>query len=106
MRNSLFLWVRLKLMVRMDHLLLTVGKLRLLVKVLHGCWTILSFSARGWGLAIEGREMESLSFLASLKSITTKGNQFVDERGRDQDERGRSLLDGDVLKYFMERKGA
>ena len=39
-RESLFLWVRLRLMVQMDQLLLTVSKLRLLVKVFHGCWTV------------------------------------------------------------------
>jgi len=35
------------------------------------------------GLAIEGKEMELLSFLASLDSMNNKANQLVDERGRD-----------------------
>jgi len=48
------------------------------------------------GLAIEGREMELLSFLASLESIRAKDNHFVDEMGRVQEERGRSLIDGDL----------
>ena len=47
------------------------------------------------GLAIKEREMELLSFLASLESINNKDKQFVDERGRDQ-ERGRSFFDGDI----------
>jgi len=34
------------------------------------------------GLAIKGREMKLLSFLASLESVSNKDNQFVDERGR------------------------
>jgi len=75
--------------LRMDHLLLTVSKLRLLVKVIHGCWRILSFSYKRMGLAIEGRDMELPSFLASLESMSTKGHQFVDGRGRDQEEGGR-----------------
>ena len=32
----------------MDHLLCTVSKLRLFVKVLHRCWIVLFFLARGW----------------------------------------------------------
>ena len=73
-----------------------LSKLRLLVKVLPGYWTVLSFFARGWGLAIEGREMELLSFLAPLESTSNKENQFDDEMGRDQEEGGRSLFDGDM----------
>jgi len=41
------------------------------------------------GLAIEGSDMELPSFLASLESMSTKGDQFVDRRGRDQEEGGR-----------------
>ena len=49
------------------------------------------------GLAIEGREMELLSFLGkktSMESISNKENQFVDKKGRDQE--GGSLFDGDM----------
>jgi len=53
------------------------------------------------GVGIEGREMELLSFLASLESISHKDNQFVDERGRDQEGR-RSSFDGDMSQsYFL-----
>ena len=52
------------------------------MKVLHRCWTALSFYKR-MGLAVEGREMELLSLLASLETINNKGNQFVNERGGD-----------------------
>jgi len=38
------------------------------------------------GLAIDGREITLLSFLTSLESISNKENQFVDERGMDQEE--------------------
>jgi len=38
------------------------------------------------GLAIKGREMELLSFLASLDSIRAKDNHLVDDRGRVQEE--------------------
>jgi len=38
------------------------------------------------GLAIEGREMGLLSFLASLDSIKAKDNLLVDDRGRVQEE--------------------
>jgi len=36
------------------------------------------FFCKRMGLAIKGREMELLSFLASLESFSTKGNLFVD----------------------------
>jgi len=68
----------------MDHFLLSVSKFGLLVKVLRGCWTVLSFSATGGGsgLATEGREMKLMSFLASLESIRAKDNHLVENRGR------------------------
>jgi len=47
------------------------------------------------GLAIEDREMKLLSFLASLESISNKGNQFLDQRDWDHEERLRSLFDWD-----------
>ena len=74
MRASHFVWV--KLLVRMDHLLPTMRKLRLSVKVLHGCWTVYTFFCKRMRLAIEGKEME-LYFLviASLESIGNKENQ-------------------------------
>jgi len=37
-------------------------------------------------LAIEGREMELLSFLTSLESIRAKDNHLIDDRGRVQEE--------------------
>jgi len=41
------------------------------------------FFYKRMGLAVEGREMELLSLLASLETINNKGNQFVNERGGD-----------------------
>jgi len=55
---------------------------------------IIFFSKR-MGLVIGG-EMELLSFLASLESFSTKSNQFVDDRGKDQEEGERLLIDGDM----------
>jgi len=69
MKESLFLWARFRLIVRIDHLLVTVSKLRLFVKVLH--------VSKRMGLGIEGREMKLMSFLASLESISTKGNSLL-----------------------------
>ena len=48
------------------------------------------------GLAIEGKEMKLLSFLATLDSMNNKANQLVEERGRDQEEGQRSLFDGNL----------
>ena len=45
------------------------------------------------GLAIEGREMELLSFLASLESNRKKGDQVIAENGG-VEVGGRTLLDG------------
>lgn len=47
------------------------------------------------GLDIEVTEMKLLSFSASLETISDKGNQFVDERGRDHEEAVRTLFDRD-----------
>jgi len=41
------------------------------------------FFCKRMRLTVEGREMELVSFLASLESTFNKENQFVDERGRD-----------------------
>jgi len=38
------------------------------------------------GFAIEGREIELLSFLASLESIRAEDNHLVDDRGRVSEE--------------------
>jgi len=48
------------------------------------------------GLAIEGKEMELLSLLATLDSTNNKANQLVEERGRDQEDEERSLFDEDL----------
>ena len=47
------------------------------------------------GLAIEGKEMELLSFLVTLDSLNNKANQVGEEKGREQDEGVRSSVDGD-----------
>ena len=47
------------------------------------------------GLAIEGKEMELLSFLASLDSLNNKSHQLEKEKGNEQEEGDRALLDGD-----------
>jgi len=48
------------------------------------------------GLAIEGKEMKLLSFLAMLDSLNNKANQLREEKGREQEEGDRSLFDGDL----------
>jgi len=48
------------------------------------------------GLAIEGKETELLSFLATLDSLSNKANQGGKEKGREQEEGDRSLFDGDL----------
>jgi len=54
------------------------------------------------GLDIEGKEMELLSFLATLDSLNNKANQVGEEKGREQEEGVRSLVDGDsLLKLFL-----
>ena len=53
----------------------------MIVKILRGSWKELYFFVRRLGLAIEGREMELLSFLASLEANRMKGDQLVEEYG-------------------------
>ena len=48
------------------------------------------------GLAIEGKEMELLSFLATLDSLNNKVDQVGEEKGRENEEGERSLFDGDL----------
>jgi len=48
------------------------------------------------GLAIKGKKIELVSFLATLDFMNNKANQLVKERGRDQEEGKRSLFDGDL----------
>jgi len=48
------------------------------------------------GLAIDGKEMELLSFLATLDSLGNKANQSGEEKGREHEEGERSLFDGDL----------
>jgi len=50
---------------------------RMLVKVMSWSWIELSFFCNKMGLAIEGREMELISFLALLEAIRMKGDQLV-----------------------------
>ena len=47
------------------------------------------------GLAIEGKEMELVSFLATLDSLN-KSHQLGKEKGHEQEEGERALLDGDL----------
>ena len=85
MRESLIHWVMLRLMVRMYHFLLSVTKFGLLVS---SSWVLDRFILflKRMGLVIKGREMELLSFLASLDSVRAKENHLVNDRGRVQEE--------------------
>ena len=47
------------------------------------------------GLAIEGKEMELVSFIASLYSLNNKSHQLGEEKGNEQEEGDRAVLDGD-----------
>ena len=57
--------------------------------------SIIHFCKR-MGLAIEGKEMELLSFLATLDSLGNKANQSGEEKGREHEEGERSLFNGDL----------
>jgi len=48
------------------------------------------------GLAIEGKEMELLSFLATIDSLGNKANLSGKEKGREHEEGERSLFDGEL----------
>ena len=48
------------------------------------------------GLAIEGKEMKLLSFLATLDSLNNKSHQLGKEKGNEQEEGERALFDGDL----------
>ena len=48
------------------------------------------------GLAIEGKGMELLSFLATIDSLNNKTKQPGEEKGREHEEGERSLFDGDL----------
>jgi len=47
------------------------------------------------GLAIEGKEMELMSFLATLDSLN-KTHHLGKEKGNEQEEGERALFDGDL----------
>jgi len=48
------------------------------------------------GLAIEGKGMELLSFLATIDSLNNKAKQLGEEKGREHEEGVRYLFDGDL----------
>jgi len=54
------------------------------------------FFCKKMGLAIEGREIELLSFLASLEANRMKGDQLVEETRGDAVARDRLSSDGAI----------
>jgi len=64
------------------------------VKVLHGFLDRIIFFCKKMGLAIEGGEMELLSFLSSLEANRMQGDHLVEESVGDGVVRDRLFLDG------------